>query len=78
MKTPHIPQKSSIRMEMEAGTYFWCACGLSQNQPFCDGSHKGTDFVPQKVEITEKKMVSWCACKYSKRNPFCDGSHKTL
>lgn len=78
MATPEIPQKSPIRMELEPGTYYWCACGKSQNQPFCDGSHKGTEFVPQEIVITEKKMYSLCACKHSQTGWRCDGTHKSL
>lgn len=74
----HIAQKSNIRLEMKAGTYYWCACGLSNNQPFCDGSHKGSSFSPLKVEIETDRMVSWCACKQSAKAPFCDGAHKEL
>jgi CDGSH-type Zn-finger protein len=78
MATPNIAQKSPFVRPMEAGTYFWCSCGLSKNQPFCDGSHKGSEFSPKKVELTEKKTVAWCGCKQSKNGAFCDGSHKTL
>jgi CDGSH-type Zn-finger protein len=78
MSTPNIPQKSPIVRAMAAGSYSWCSCGLSKNQPFCDGSHKGTGFAPKRVELTEAKTVAWCACKHSKNAPFCDGTHKTL
>lgn len=78
MDTPKIFDKKPIIMEMEAGTYFWCACGKSNNQPFCDGSHRGSSFTPIKVEINEPKKVAWCACKHSKKAPFCDGTHRTL
>ncbi|MCA9407151.1 MAG: CDGSH iron-sulfur domain-containing protein [Candidatus Omnitrophica bacterium] len=78
MSEPKIPQKSPYVQEMEAGRYAWCACGESQNQPFCDGSHRGTDFTPIVTEITEKKRVAWCGCKKTKTAPFCDGSHKEL
>ena len=78
MKEPKIAQKSPIVMEMKPGKYFWCSCGLSQKQPFCDGSHKGTDFTPLPVEITEEKKVAWCACKHTKNPPYCDGSHSKL
>ncbi|SPF50318.1 conserved hypothetical protein [Candidatus Sulfotelmatobacter kueseliae] len=57
---------------------FWCACGKSAKQPFCDGSHKGTDFTPVKFEATESKTVYFCGCKHSANKPFCDGSHAKL
>ena len=78
MDTPNIAQKFPIVKDMAAGTYYWCACGHSKNQPFCDGSHKGTSLAPRKVEITEPKKVAWCACKHSKNAPFCDGTHRNL
>jgi CDGSH-type Zn-finger protein len=78
MTEPIICQKSPIVQRAEPGTYWWCACGRSQGQPFCDGSHKGTSLGPKKVEITEGKTVAWCACKHSHNAPFCDGTHATL
>ena len=63
-------------METEPGTYWWCSCKCSADQPFCDGAHKnGTGMRPLKVEITEKKTVAWCGCKETSTPPFCDGSH---
>lgn len=63
-------------IEVESGkSYFWCACGKSSSQPFCDGSHKGTDFTPVKYEATESKKVFFCGCKATKSQPMCDGSH---
>jgi len=73
-----IPQRAPYVMDMEPGTYYWCKCGRSQTQPFCDGSHTGTDFSPIEVVIKEKKKVAWCGCKHSKKSPFCDGSHSRL
>ena len=70
--------RTPIVTEMEPGTYFWCACGHSKKQPFCDGSHSVCGIRPQKIEITEKKKVAWCTCKASKNGAFCDGSHAQL
>jgi CDGSH iron-sulfur domain-containing protein 3 len=78
MPEPIIFQKAPIVQLVEPGSYWWCACGRSKSQPFCDGSHKGTGFGPLKTEITEKKTVAWCACKRSKTMPFCDGSHSRI
>ena len=65
-------------MALEAGKdYWWCACGMSKNQPFCDGSHKGSGFSPMKY-TPEKSGDYWlCACKHSSKKPLCDGTHKT-
>jgi len=78
MSEPIIAQKSPFVQKMAPGSYWWCACGASKQQPFCDGSHKGTSFEPSKVDITEEKMVAWCGCKHSKNASFCDGSHSKL
>ncbi|HEY9188596.1 MAG TPA: CDGSH iron-sulfur domain-containing protein [Bacteroidota bacterium] len=78
MSNPKVAQKSPIVMEVDAGVYWWCACGESKNQPFCDGSHKSTEFTPLEVKIEEKKKVAWCACKSTKNQPFCDGTHRTI
>ncbi|MBX2842328.1 MAG: CDGSH iron-sulfur domain-containing protein [Flammeovirgaceae bacterium] len=78
MGKPKIAQKVPIVMDVEPGTYFWCACGESKKQPYCDGSHKGTDFTPVKETIESKKRVAWCGCKHSNKAPFCDGSHSKL
>lgn len=75
----HIAQKSPFALEVEAGTtYYWCACGLSKTQPFCDGSHKGGGFSPMKFEATETRKVYFCGCKQSANKPLCDGAHKAL
>jgi len=78
MDKPNIPQKTPIMMDVEPGTYFWCSCGKSTNQPFCDGAHKGSSFAPLMEKVTEAKKVFWCACKHSANAPFCDGAHKNL
>jgi CDGSH iron-sulfur domain-containing protein 3 len=78
MTEPIICQKSPIVQKAEPGTYWWCACGRCQSQPFCDSSHKGTGLGPKQTEITEAKTVAWCACKHSQNAPFCDGTHSTL
>ena len=64
--------------ELEAGTYWWCACGRSAKHPLCDGSHRGSELKPVKIELTERQRVAWCACKETKSPPFCDGSHARL
>jgi CDGSH-type Zn-finger protein len=78
MPEPIIAQRSPFVQKAEAGTYWWCACGKSKGQPFCDGSHKGTGLGPRKVDIAEAKTVAWCGCKHSKNGAFCDGSHSHL
>ncbi len=79
MNEPKIAQKAPIPVDVEAGkTYFWCACGLSANQPFCDGSHKTTAFRPVAWTAPESKSTYFCACKHTKKQPLCDGTHKTL
>ena len=78
MSDATIAQKAPYAEELEPGTYWWCACGKSKNQPFCDGSHKGSEFNPGKSEITEKSTVYLCGCKHTGDQPFCDGTHKSL
>lgn len=78
MKEPKIAKKAPYVQDTEAGKYFYCTCGLSNKQPFCDGKHKGTEFKPEMVEIAADKKVAWCGCKHSKKGAFCDGIHKKL
>jgi CDGSH-type Zn-finger protein len=79
MSKPEIAQKAPYATEVEAGkNYFWCACGKSNNQPFCDGSHKGTDFTPVKYIAEKDGKVFFCGCKASGKSPLCDGSHSKL
>jgi CDGSH-type Zn-finger protein len=68
----------SIKLETEPGSYFWCSCGRSKNQPFCDGSHIGTSFQPIHVIVEEKQLVKWCSCKHTKTPPYCDNMHRDL
>jgi len=76
---PAIGGRDPIAVEVEAGKdYWWCACGKSAKQPFCDGSHKGTDFTPVKFTATEARKTFFCTCKRSAKSPLCDGSHKNL
>ncbi|MCG6968733.1 MAG: CDGSH iron-sulfur domain-containing protein [Gammaproteobacteria bacterium] len=79
MANPKIAQKSPFGVEVEAGkTYYWCACGRSANQPFCDGSHKDTEFSPVSFTAEKSEKLFLCGCKHSANKPFCDGTHKTL
>lgn len=79
MKEPVIAQKNPFVVELQKGkTYAWCACGLSKNQPFCDGSHKITELRPNVFTAEKDGTVYLCGCKHTKTAPFCDGSHKTL
>jgi CDGSH-type Zn-finger protein len=79
MAEPIIAQKSPYPVEVEAGKkYFWCACGRSRKQPFCDGSHKDTGITPIAYEPTESKKLWFCGCKTTKNRPLCDGSHNAL
>ena len=73
-----IAQKSPYAVNLKSGDYFWCACGRSKNQPFCDSSHKGTGFTPTKFTMTEEKTVYLCGCKHTATAPFCNGTHKSL
>jgi CDGSH-type Zn-finger protein len=79
MTEAKIAQKGPYPVEVEAGkSYYWCACGQSAKQPFCDGSHKGGDFTPVKFEAAESKTVYFCGCKHSGNPVLCDGSHAKL
>ena len=79
MAEPNIAFKFPAKVELEAGkNYAWCACGLSEKQPFCDGHHKTTEFKPIVFKAEESKTVFLCQCKHSHNKPYCDGTHKTL
>lgn len=79
MAEPEIASKTPFGVDVEAGKkYFWCACGKSANQPYCDGSHADTEFLPVKYEATESKKVFFCGCKQTGDQPLCDGTHNGL
>lgn len=79
MADPIIAQKAPYAVDVEAGkTYFWCACGRSAHQPFCNGAHKGSGISPLKFVADESKTVYLCGCKQTAHPPFCDGTHKNL
>lgn len=79
MDLPKVYAKNPIPVELEAGkTYAYCTCGLSDKQPFCNGAHRGTEFVPKKFVAEETKTAYMCQCKHTSNPGFCDGSHKSL
>ncbi len=78
MNKPEMPQKAPYALNLEAGDYYWCSCGRSKVQPFCDGSHQGTAFVPVQITLSEAKQVWLCGCKQSANGAFCDGTHQNL
>ena len=76
---PIIARKGPFAVEVEAGkNYFWCACGRSANQPFCDGSHKGTGHSPKKWTAEKDGKAFFCGCKRTGNHPLCDGTHNSL
>jgi CDGSH iron-sulfur domain-containing protein 3 len=79
MTEPVVAQKAPYPVAVEAGkTYWWCACGRSKTQPFCDGSHKGTGLNPVQFKAEAAKTFYFCGCKATKKPPLCDGTHLKL
>jgi CDGSH-type Zn-finger protein len=79
MTQPIRASNTPFAVAVEQGKdYWWCACGRSKTQPFCDGSHKGSEFSPRKYTAEESKTVYFCGCKQSGKAPLCDGTHKSL
>ena len=79
MAEPVIAQKEPISFDVKSGkSYWWCSCGQSSKQPFCDGSHKDTEFVPMEYKAEKDTTVWFCACKQTGKSPMCDGTHSKL
>jgi len=79
MSKPEIPATSPKSVQLSAGDeVWWCSCGRSKDQPFCDGSHRVTEFEPISFKAEKEGNYFFCQCKLSKTPPFCDGSHKQL
>ncbi len=79
MSKPVIVQKAPFPIDVTSGQkLFWCSCGKSEKQPFCDGSHQGSEFTPIAFEADADKTLYFCGCKHSKNGAFCDGSHNSL
>ena len=79
MSSPHIAQKAPFPVEVQAGkTYYWCSCGKSTNQPFCDGAHKGSEFAPTPYTAEKDGTVYFCGCKHSAKGALCDGGLSKL
>lgn len=78
MQDPVIADRKPVVMELDPGVYWWCACGMSKTQPWCDGSHQGSGHNPIEVAVAERKRYAMCCCKHSANKPYCDGAHKDL
>lgn len=78
MSDPKIADRQPKVLIVEPGTYWWCTCGRSADQPYRDGSHRGSDFQPLRVEIAQPGRVAFCLCKHTADQPFCDGTHSRL
>lgn len=79
MDEPAMPRDNYYAVDLDAGTeYWWCSCGLSKGQPFCDGSHKGSKFRPKMIKVDEAMTLYLCGCKRTQDAPYCDGTHALL
>ena len=79
MSKPVVAQKAPYKVTVKGGKkYFWCACGLSSKQPFCDGSHKTTEFEPLSYEAAKDGDLYFCGCKQTAKTPLCDGTHNSI
>lgn len=81
MTEPLVARRGPYLLDLPAGEYLWCACGRSRTQPFCDGSHAGTEFQPLRFTLAPRgptQTVWLCGCKHSRHKPFCDGWHNKL
>lgn len=78
MSEPRVYGREPMILDLEPGTYYWCACGQSDTQPFCNGAHQGGDFQPLRFEVELPGRKALCLCKHTARAPHCDGSHTSL
>ncbi|HSK41322.1 MAG TPA: CDGSH iron-sulfur domain-containing protein [Arenibaculum sp.] len=79
MEKPVVAKRGPYMAQLEAGkTYWWCRCGLSKTQPYCDGSHEGTGIEPMEFTPDTDMRMRFCGCKATKRPPYCDGVHNRL
>ncbi len=79
MSEPVVAAKAPAHVKLEAEkAYFWCTCGKSEKQPFCDGAHKGSDFAPMRFKAEKTGSAALCQCKATGKGPFCDGTHNKL